>query len=310
MKNILVPSDFSPCSAAAYSYASLLADKTGATITLLNVLDVPFSNQATTGNVDSETAGDTVYMMTLLKLTRNRMSKIRSGKYFKDHEVNELVLLGTVPETVSEVVRKKKIDLVVMGTHGSSGFHERFIGSNAEKVVRNADVPVLTVKSEVKNPKIDKILVATDFSKEAEILLPTISQIADTLNAKMILTKIVTVSDFESTHESELQIEAFRNKCRMYNFTTKIYYSYSREEGIRRAADSMGASMIAMGTHGRHGLAHLFKGSIAEEVVNHAAIPVLTLNFHKRLTEKRKNNSKTKRSSRTEYDWTLQIPSI
>lgn len=309
MKNILVPTDFSPCSAVAYNYAALLAEKTGATINLLHVLDVPYSTQATTGSTSTETRGDLFYMMQLMKLTKSRMKKIRNSKIFIEKNVTDNIVIGQVPEKIAEAIKKFKIDLVVMGTHGLNGLQEKFIGSNAERIVRNAEVPVLTVKHEVKNLEIEKIVLATDFTKETDLILPAVSNIADILGAKLILAKIITLNDFESTRETEILIERFKEKNELKNYTTQTYYAYSREEGIRSIAGTIDADMIAMGTHGRHGLAHLFKGSIAEEVVNHSSLPVLTINFHKKIMEKNINGQK-KKGVKTESDWELQIPSI
>ncbi len=290
MKNILVPTDFSPCSGAAYSYAALVAEKTKAEIHLLHVIAPPYANPSSPG----DTPDETFFKIQLMKLIKSRMSKIRTGKIFNNLNIEEHILVGQIPEKIAEAVKKLKIDMVIMGTHGLSGVQEKFIGSNAEKIVRNAEIPVLTVKHEIKKPKIEHIVLATDFSKETEYVLPTIAKIAKIFGAEIILTKIITLNDFESTYETEKQIRTFKEKNKLYNFSTQVYYSYSREEGIRRVAHTLGAGMIAMGTHGRHGLSHLFLGSIAEEVVNHASLPVLTINFHKKLMEKQAAIAKKK----------------
>lgn len=282
MKNILVPTDFSPCSTVAHSYAAMLAEKTGAVINLITVLEIGQSTPATTGMVNVETTGDYQYMMSLMKLTQARMKNVHNSKVFKNVEVNDHIIIGGASEKIVEASKKLKADMIVMGTHGMSGVSEKFIGSNAERVVRNAGVPVLSVKNDIKNPKIDKILFATDFSKEAESVLPEINKMADLMKAKLVLSKIITPGDYQSTSESEKEIEEFREKTGIYNYIAQIHYAYSREEGIRTAAEAVGANMIAMGTHGRHGLAQLFKGSIAESVVNRAPIPVLTINFTKK----------------------------
>ena len=289
MKNILVPTDFSQCSANAYNYATMLAEHTGATIHLFYALDISFNSGDSQG-----TRGDVQFMMQLLKLTKARMNKLRKGSAFKNFKVNEVVVMGSLTEKITEIIRKNKIDMVVMGTHGTSGMQQSFVGSNSEKVVRNADIPVLTVRDAVKNPMIKKIIFATDFSYETKIVLRSICAIAEMFDAELILAKVVTQNDFETTHETELQIEDLRKKSKMFNYSTKIYYAHSREQGIRNMADTLGADIIAVGTHGRHGLARLFQGSVAERVVNHSSLPVLTINFHKKLlaAQKAKNNNR------------------
>ena len=308
MKSILVPTDFSECSTSAYSYASLLAEKTHAVVYLLHVLDVPFPSQSVNGN-DASTRLDTHFMMELMKLTKVRMKKAIGSKTFKNVEVKEVIEIGSMPERVFAAAKKYKADIIVMGTHGAKGFQEKFIGTNAEKVVRNAEIPVLSVKEAVVNPKIETIILATDFSSETEHVLPAVSKIAGILSARLILTKVVTQGTFETTFETARKIQKFRNSEELYNFSTKVYYAHSKEEGIRRASSAVGASMIALGTHGRHGLSHLFNGSIAEEVVSHASLPVLTINFHKKLLNS-KVKTENKKLHRYDSDFLYQIPSV
>lgn len=281
MKTILVPTDFSEHAAVAYDYAVLLAGKTNATIYLLHILDVPYAAPLPAG--DNKATADVHYMMEIMKFTKLRISKLKNNKVFKNISVIDVIEVGNVSSKIYQAAKKYKADIIVMGTHGVSGFQESFMGSNAERVIRNAEIPVLSVKNKLKSSKISTIVFATDFSREAELVFAAISKIAEIFKARLILMKIVTMVDFQSTRETEQQIEAFRKKNKAYNYSTQIYYAYSREEGIRDFSENAGADMIALGTHGRHGLAHFFKGSIAEEVVNHASLPVLTLNFHKKL---------------------------
>ncbi len=279
MKAIIVPTDFSDCAASAYNYAALLAEKTGATIYLLHVLDIPFPSIAT--GDDAETTQDTHFMMELMNLTKSRMKKARARKEFKNSDIKEIIEVGPFPQRIFHAVEIYKADMIVMGTHGTSGLQEKFIGSNAEKVVRNANVPVLSVKHGVKKPTIETILFATDFSDEADRVLPAVNAVASLFKAKLILSKIVTQDKFEASAKVDEQIKKFSSKNKLYRFVTNVYYDHCKEDGIRHAANTAKASIIALGTHGRHGLAHFFRGSVAENVVSHASLPVLTINFKK-----------------------------
>lgn len=306
-KSILVPTDFSECSASAYSYAALLAEKMNATIYLLHVLDIPSPSPSANGK--RETRMDTHFMMELMKLTKVRMGKLRNEKIFKGADIQEIVEVGSVPEMIFNAVKKYKVDMVVMGTHGVGGLQEKFIGTNAEKTVRNVEIPVLSVKHGVKNPKLESIVLATDFSKETEEVLPAVSALAGLLKAKLILTKIITINNFETSFEVQKHIEKFRSKNKAFSYTTSVYYAKSKEEGIRQSADTLGVDMIALGTHGRHGLSHFFRGSVAEDVVSHASLPVLTINFRKS-TASSKSKNQVRRVRQYDSDFLYQIPSV
>jgi nucleotide-binding universal stress UspA family protein len=238
-----------------------------------------------------------------MKFTKLRISKLKNSKVFKNVKVIDAIEIGNVPSKIYESAKKYKADMIVMGTHGVSGFQESLLGSNAERVIRNAEIPVLSVRDKIKSSKISIIVFATDFSKETELVLPAVSKISAMFNAKLMLMKIVTMVDFESTHETEKQIEKFWKHNKIYKCPTQIYYAYSKDEGIRDFAANAKADMIALGTHGRHGLSHLFKGSIAEEVVNHASLPVLTFNFHKKLLKESAKGKKRKPSIKNNPSW-------
>lgn len=308
MKSILVPTDFSECSAVAYHYATMLAEGSGVTIYLLHVLDIPFPAQSVNGS-ETATRLDTHFMMELMKLAKARMSKVRNGKVFKDAKVEEVIELGPVTDKVFSAVKKYKIDMIVMGIHGTSGLQEKFVGTNAERVVRNSTIPVLSVKQGVKISRLENIMLATDFSKEVEQVFPVVTRVADLLKARLVLTKVVIPDRFETSDETARQIENFRRGNKAYSNSIMVHYAASKDEGIRRAAEIFGADMIALGTHGRHGLSHFFRGSIAEDVVSHAALPVLTVNVRQPAATV-KQKVQRKRVRQYDSDLLYQIPSV
>ena len=124
-----------------------------------------------------------------------------------------------------------------------------------------------------------------------------------------MLTKVITPDKFETTAQTEKQIELFRSKSNLRNYSTGIYYAASKDAGIRAAAEISRADVIAMGTHGRNGLAHLFRGSIAEDVVSHASLPVLTINFRKKV-QYLKPPVQGKKIRQYDSDLLYQIPSV
>src|SRR5687767_13831970 len=138
MKKILVPCDFSKPAISAYRFALEIAAQSKGTIHLLNVIELPIMH-------------DTVLMPVLnfeeqlLKdLRENAETRFRqiTDKY-KAEGIKVIVktLFGSVSRIIQEYITEESIDLVVMGSHGATGAREFFIGSNAEKMVRNSPVP-------------------------------------------------------------------------------------------------------------------------------------------------------------------------
>lgn len=99
--------------------------------------------------------------------------------------------------------------------------------------------------------------------------------------SKIHLLKVNTPNQFETTKFSEKLISDFVEKTGITNFTSSICNEESVENGIHYYCEKIGADMIAMETHGRTGIAHFLAGSVAEGVVNHTMLPVLSMKITK-----------------------------
>jgi len=145
---ILVPIDFSECSGAAFSTAVELARRLGAKITLLHVWDVPFLWPSVTDTLVTVPAEEP---MTVGQLVKKRASE-ELQRFITDYphadvEVTARLEMGEPVQRICSVAQDGNHDLVVMGTHGRTGFTRVLAGSVAENVVRHSPVPVLTVRS-------------------------------------------------------------------------------------------------------------------------------------------------------------------
>ena len=89
--------------------------------------------------------GDTPASIFMLKMTKEKMRKTMAKPYLEGLKVQEEVVYDETIDFVSEKANEIDADLIIMGTHGSRGDRENFVGSNTEKVVRTTDVPVLAI---------------------------------------------------------------------------------------------------------------------------------------------------------------------
>jgi len=147
VQNILCPIDFSECSAHALDYARDFAKVVGANLHLLHVYEDPI---ATIPFAVAGTAGLPTAPVDLVREARkaHALEAERLQKLCADHGVTTHVeeVEGVPAETIIDVAKKKKIDLIVMGTHGRTGLSHLVVGSIAERIVRLATCPVLTVR--------------------------------------------------------------------------------------------------------------------------------------------------------------------
>lgn len=140
LERILVPTDFSECSERARSYACELADRFSAEIHLLHVVP-PMSFP---GYVDPIPA----HFSQLEQGAKEELEQWQEPALEKATRVVRAVNVGTPFVDIVRYARDHDIDLVIIGTHGRSGLSHALLGSVAEKVVRKAPCPVLTVRPE------------------------------------------------------------------------------------------------------------------------------------------------------------------
>lgn len=137
LKRILVPIDFSDPATTALRQAAMLGGATGAEILLLYIIE-PIAYPAELGvvvNLESD----------LEDRAQLELERLRD-RYLSDYSHCECLVEQGVPDVeILEVARRRAVDMIVIGTHGHSGFKHLLLGSTAERVVRAARCPVLTV---------------------------------------------------------------------------------------------------------------------------------------------------------------------
>ena len=141
---ILVPVDFSSHSDRALRYATRLAARLGASVELLHVVDNPFASGAWTSEIYVPSLPQ--MLESLLSEAIKRLTAMKSVVASQGVDVETNVLTGQPAHTIVEHAHGGGFDLIVMGTHGRTGFSHAFVGSVAERVVRRAPCPVLTVR--------------------------------------------------------------------------------------------------------------------------------------------------------------------
>ncbi|MFH6961380.1 universal stress protein [Flavobacterium plurextorum] len=272
MKQILVPTDFSEHAEDALKVAAQIAKRNNSEIIILHMLELPSQmNDAILGGTSIPET------MLFMKKANEMLDEISSKPYLDGIQVTEIVKMDRPIHGITQVSKDHNIDLIVMGSHGSSGVEELLIGSNTEKVVRNSDIPVLVIKKDIKAFNASNIVFASDFSEEAKKPFKKLLDFAKTFQSKLHLVTICTPNSFKTTHAAEKAITDFITEFNLTDYTTNIYNDTNIEKGIINFSNKINADIIGMCTHGRTGFAHFFNGSISEGLVNHAVKPIITL---------------------------------
>jgi len=141
IRNILLPTDFSDCSAAAFEHASTFAVMYNAHLHVLHVAKEPQLNSS-----NPEVAGLESLQSSNGPTPQDELRRLVERMLPDQTKVIEAVKFGQPYKEIVNYARHEDIDLIVIGTHGRTGLTHLVMGSVAEKVVRFSPVPVLTVK--------------------------------------------------------------------------------------------------------------------------------------------------------------------
>jgi nucleotide-binding universal stress UspA family protein len=211
-------------------------------------------------------------------------------------EVSAEVRLGLSSEALLEAIQEHDPDLVVLGTRGHTGLKHLLLGSTAERVVQHSPCPVLTIHpGDVDlHRRMRTILIPTDFSAESVLAhAPALRLIQPREGARIILLNVYHLpyeytvygtiptalnfrEDVQAKSEERLEELAAPLRAEGVDIETVTTEGYPPEVIVEEAA-MRNVDLIAMGTHGRSGIAHLLLGSTTRRVVQLAPCPVLTM---------------------------------
>ncbi|HSF18818.1 MAG TPA: universal stress protein [Vicinamibacteria bacterium] len=283
VRKILFPTDLSPESEAAKNFAKVLAKKHGAELLLLH--------EVLTHAHDFRQLGDllTDFLDKLEADARARLEEECKG--LKNAGLVASCIVERNPsayEAIKDKIEEWEPDVVVMGTHGRSGVDRWIVGSVAEKIVRHAPVPVVTVRSDAKPvSKIDKILVPVDFSDNSRRAVAAAAQLKGT-KGSLGLLHVVLNPAFAGLHPEEY-IRVFgvdpslpdRLRDRMKDwmegqpFEADVREADDVADCILQATREKKPDLVVMGTRGLTGLDYFLMGSVAEKVVRFSPVAVL-----------------------------------
>lgn len=141
LRSILVPIDFSPESEKALKYAALFAEQFGAQLILIHVVEpLPFADLSTIPLI--------LETQSLISSSESKLAEWARRKYVPPNRVSKtLVRQGQAHREITDAATKYKVDLIIIATHGYTGLQHALIGSTAERVVRHAQCPVLTIRT-------------------------------------------------------------------------------------------------------------------------------------------------------------------
>ncbi len=275
MKKIIVPVDFSEISSHALDFAIDFNNIIKGEIILLHVLELPSYSFSVMGEMDLDQP-DKLLNAKFIEGAHNRLTEWSERVKDAGQEVKIRMKHGHPYEKMAKEIVEEKANWIIIGSHGASGLSEILLGSNAERVIRHSECPVITVKGPTKIADMKNIVFASDLSEDQNWVAYKAKDVQEMLGLNMHIVKVKTPHNFLSEDVVQDQLKAFASRNHFENSTLNSIEGDYPDEGIVEFAEKVGAGLIVIGTHGKTGLAHIFGGSRAEDLANRSTIPVMT----------------------------------
>lgn len=290
-ETIVIPTDGSDGALRAAQHGLALARRYGATVHVITVVDVQrAAGMFSAGGIDQEFIG---------RLEAAGEQRVRAVEAITEDadDVRPTVVRGEPWKSpaagIIEYAADHDADAIVMGTHGRTGVRRALAGSVAERVVRLADVPVLTVgETDRAADSYERILVPTDGSDHAAVAVEHALSIARTYGAAVHVLFVVDTGQIAMAAEAGLAPQVRDDLEARGERATAAIAAQVRDADLDAVAEvdegvpsrvvleyagNHGIDMIVMGSQGRTGLDRYLLGSTAARVLRRAGLPVLTV---------------------------------
>jgi nucleotide-binding universal stress UspA family protein len=277
MNKILVPCDFSAAARDAYRFAREIAAASGGEIVVLHAVELAHVYGNGMPGQPYSVVDPVVTISEVTQEAEEKFRKMEEASGPGSVAVHLSVQVGSLAEAVKNAISEGNIDLVVMATAGADGLKGFFIGSNAEKIVRNSPVPVFTLHKEESMQDVWNIIFPTSLDLTQGHLIARVKELQQLFDAVL---HVLYINDYPTSlvhdEEAEASLKDYARFYELEKYTLNVRRGSDLTEAIIQFANKIPHSIIAMPTHGYKGFQHLLKGSVAEEVVNHSTEPVWT----------------------------------
>lgn len=282
---ILVPTDFSELSLLALNTANKYAAIFGGEISLIHShipiteLDEPYAI-----GMSSKVYQD---YEEIEKSISDKLNVLAKEQIEENYRGEMIVHIGNPAQSIVDV--SEEHDIIIMSTHGRTGFTRFLLGSVAEKVLRLSKIPVMVVESESDIDQFQNILVTTDFSDNATAAYPHALKVAKKTGGSVDILHILSTDQFERDETDDMSIKKIREQ-RMKLIEKEHFHelgdrvnSYtlvsedSPHEAILKYVKSSSYNLIVMSTVGKTGIKYLMMGSTTANVVRHVKTAVLSV---------------------------------
>ncbi len=281
MKNLLVPTDFSANAKSAVDYAINFAERSGATVHLVHVIEPLEPGTGTRKESIDE------YNLRLINDANRKLDTLKSeminGR--KVTVLNQVYEGSSVKAGILQAADDCEADLVVMGTHGKSGLRRKLFGSRVAEIINDCKIPVLSIPGQFKWSGVYNIVLAIDQEQDPDVLQPVFA-VADLFNANL---SVVVFSEEDSRAEevithAQTVVKVQHNLTRAYPrrlFEVIHLVGEDFHDEMLSHITENNVQMLAMLTTKRDAIDNILNSSFTQQMSYHCIVPLLSLHSKK-----------------------------
>jgi len=276
IKKILVPVDFSKTSETAISNAMTLAKLLKAEVFLICVIENDWFHLSTILEMEIIQP----LRLDIEKAIEKKLNEIqkKNSKIF-DIVPEIYIATGNIHTEIIKFSEEKKINLIVMGTRGVSGYDEMFIGSNAQRVVALSETPVLTMQNNCNKSEFKNILIPIDNSTHSREKVNLAIIIAKLFCANIHIIGLYDSKDKQELNKFQTKLESVEKifKSNKLPYKTSMVHGENLAKLAINYATENKCDLIIINIGHESNIADNFLGAFAQQIVNHSKIPVLSI---------------------------------
>ncbi|HEX5026154.1 MAG TPA: universal stress protein [Agriterribacter sp.] len=278
MKQIVVPTDFSPCADTAIDFAVQSAKLIPAEITLLHSFEVSGNTYTDYMGVNKE------FNRSMLSDAHEKLTVIQ--KRIENAEgpvVHTVVSTDTLKDAIKHTAKEKNADLVVMGTLGASGIKEKLWGSRTAALIGNTDVPVMIIPHAYQWQKPEKLLLVTNHFEKEPAILNCLFELAGLYMARIQVAVFThehadhAVTFLEHNRELPHYEEYLKRNYNEETLTSAHLYGTNFQETVQQFINENSIDILAMVAYPHHFGDSLFHPSHTKRMSYHTSIPLLVI---------------------------------
>ena len=274
MKTILFPTDFSENATHASDYAGLLAQKFNAKVVLLTIYSMPiFTDYQIPYDIqDYSTEMKAASEKNLQRFTR----KFIETSNLPQERISQRVEYGFVADVITEIAKDINADMIVMGTKGASNLLDKWIGTTAQAVMKNAECPVWIIPQNANITYPQKFLYAADLQEDEISATQKVMEFVTPLNA---LCKVIHIDDYFKVDANEEIKEKINDLKIQFKDDDNIFVRNIRRddiiEGLETYIKSYKPDVLALAVYDKSFFSKIFEVSITNHFVYEANLPML-----------------------------------